>query len=152
MSDTLNFVLSRRALFTTGAVVAVAAASAGVIAAGKLDDVAQLFGVTPLELPDPRDKELLKTVVASESAILLSLRSEPAWASLAKLSELHVEKLGGPVKVDGIRTIATWEALRQARDARINDAQNARSSSFAMVLASIAASHEQQRLWIEAHS
>ena len=141
--------LSRRALLTTGAVVAVAAASAGVMAAGKLDDIAQLLGITPLKLADPRDEELLKTVVLSESAILAGLRSDPAWSPMAKLSKRHLEKLGGAVEVDSFRTIAIWKALEDASEARKLDAQQARSSQFAMLLASIAASHKQQQLWLE---
>ena len=146
----VKFVLSRRALITSGTVVAVAGVVAGIIGFKQVDELANWLGVDPRRLPDPADEELRKAVVTDESRILAALKSNPAFAEMAALSEQHLARLG---EVEDVRpqSAPIDSILAEAVNSRKQDALDARSSSFAMVLTSIAASHEQQRRWIKEH-
>lgn len=136
--------------------------------AGRIDDVARLVGLDPRRLPAESDEELVVGARAGEAALLGLYRSATDLegdvrdhvAAYLPLGAEHVRMLGGgssaqptdePAPDDSAEAAAMLDeghgALARAHTA---DAARAVSGELALVFASLAASHAQQRALLAA--
>lgn len=141
--------MSRRTFLTAAAVLTTAGTTAFLFTR---PETYSALGIDPRAVSDEADRVLLAEVIAAETLVLASLRSHSEWNAIAKISELHVDKLGGNLDVAPINTPDPRAVLAVAGRERQADAVQARSGSFAMVLSAIAASHTQQLHWLEQQS
>ncbi|CAN5405109.1 hypothetical protein BH09ACT10_BH09ACT10_07400 [soil metagenome] len=162
--------LTRRVfLASSGGILAVAAAGGALLATGRLDDAARRAGLDPKPLSAPSDEALAATARRSEAALLATYQAVATTdkallahiAAFVPMAQQHLRALGDTGDQANIDIAAAPMALGEQvrllrqehssiRASLSKAAISAVSGEFALVVASIAASHAQQGALLDA--